>query len=147
MTPEEKQKLSDLYAREHVAVLITQGEQWPTGTVQAFAETDALDLLFIMGETAEKYQNLLKRPIATVVVDTRDVGNVPTFDVARASIQGTSEQIQNNGAEWEHLKEVFLKKNPFEAPFFGNPALRMIRIRPKRISYANGLKDNFKASL
>ncbi|HKV55951.1 MAG TPA: hypothetical protein VJN94_15065, partial [Candidatus Binataceae bacterium] len=74
-----------------------------------------------------------------------DVGNVPTFDVARASIQGVAEQVQRDGPEWERLKEVFLKKNPFEAPFFGNPALRMVRIKPKRISYANGLKDSFKA--
>ena len=145
MTAEEKAKLADLLAKEHVAVVITQGEQWPTGTMQAFAETDRLEILFIMGETAEKYQNLLKRPNTTVLVDTRDVGNVPTFDVARASIQGVAEQVQRDGPEWERLKEVFLKKNPFEAPFFGNPALRMVRIKPKRISYANGLKDSFKA--
>jgi hypothetical protein len=38
-----------------------------------------------------------------------------------------------------------LKKNPFEEPFFKNDGLRMIRIRPKRVSYANGLRDTFKA--
>ena len=41
------------------------------------------------------------------------------------------------------LKAVFLKKNPFEAPFFDSDLLRMIRIKPKRISYANGIKDSF----
>ena len=145
MTPEQHQKLAELFAKEHVAVLITQGEQWPTGTMQAFAETEDLDVLFIVGATAEKYLNAMKRPHVTVLVDTRDIGNVPTFQVARASIQGVASEVPRNGSEWETLKAVFLKKNPFEAPFFGNETLRMVRIKPKRISYASGLKDAFKA--
>lgn len=145
LTPEQKQKVATLLAQEQVAVLITQGEQWPTGTMQAFAETDAAELIFIMGDTAEKYQNLTTRPNATVLVDTRDVGKIPTFEVARASIQGVARDVARNSAEFDSLKAIFLKKNPFEAPFFGNPALRMMRVVPKRISYANGLSDSFKA--
>ena len=144
LNPEQRQKLANLLANQHLAVLITQGE-WTTGTLQAFAETDTAELIFIMGDTAEKYQNLTKRPNATVLVDTRDVGKIPTFEVARASIQGVARDVPRDSAEFESLKAVFLKKNPFEAPFFGNPALRMMRIAPKRISYANGLSDSFKA--
>jgi hypothetical protein len=33
------------------------------------------------------------------------------------------------GAEWDSLKDIFLKKNPFEPPFFRNPAVRMVRVR------------------
>ncbi len=145
MTPEQKQKLAGLFAQEQVAVLITQGEQWPTGTMQAFAETEELDLLFIMNAASEKYQNLIKRPQATVVVDTRDVGDVATFEVTRASVQGVASEVARGGTEWESLKAAFLKKNPFEAPFFGGDTLRMVRITPKRISYAAGRKDAFKA--
>jgi pyridoxamine 5'-phosphate oxidase-like protein len=145
LTPEQKQKVATLLAQEHVAVLITLGDHWPTGTMQAFAETDGSDLIFIMGGTAEKYLNLLKRPHTTVLVDTRDVGKIATFDVARVSIQGTAREVKRESAEFETLKAIFLKKNPFEAPFFGNPALRMMRIVPTRISYANGLADAFKA--
>ncbi|MGH7917930.1 MAG: pyridoxamine 5'-phosphate oxidase family protein [Candidatus Binataceae bacterium] len=146
LNPEQKQKLAALFAQEHVAALITQGEQWPTGTMQAFAETEDLDLLFIMVDTAEKFQNMLKRPRATVLVDTRDTGNVPTFEVTRAAVQGVAREVAR-GAEWERLKAVFLKKNPFEEPFFGRDTLRMIKITPTRISYANGLRDTFKAEM
>jgi hypothetical protein len=145
LTPEQKQKIVDLFAREHVAVLITQGDQWTTGTMQAFAETDALELLFIMAANAEKYENARKRPNVTVMVDTRDQGKVETFEITRASVQGVASEVPRGGADWEKLKAVFLKKNPFEAPFFGNDALRMIRIAPKRVSYASGLSDSFKA--
>lgn len=145
LTAEQKQKLVNLFAKQHVAVLITQGDEWTTGTMQAFAETPDLDLVFIMAANAEKYANALKRPNVTVMVDTRDLGKVETFDITRASVQGMAIEVARDGAEWEKLKAVFLSKNPFEAPFFGNPELRMMRIAPKRVSYASGLKDAFKA--
>jgi general stress protein 26 len=143
MNAEQKEKLLKLFGQEQVAVLITQGEQWPTGTMQAFAETPDLDLLFIMRFSAEKFHNLTRHPKVTVLVDSRDVGKVATFEIARASVQGEASEVPRDTPQWNSLKEVFLKKNPFEAPFFGNDTLRMVRIRPQRISYANGIKDTF----
>ena len=145
LTTEQKEKLANLFARQHLAVLITQGAEWTTGTMQAFAETIDLDLLFIMAGNAEKYENALQRPNVTVMVDTRDQAKVETFEITRASIQGVAGEVARGGAEWEKLKAVFLEKNPFEAPFFGNDGLRMMRIKPRRVSYASGLKDAFKA--
>ena len=145
LTTEQRQKLASLFAKQHLAVLITQGAEWTTGTMQAFAETDDLDLLFIMGGDAEKYQNALQRPNVTVMVDTRDQGKLETFEITRASIQGVAGEVARKSADWEKLKAVFLQKNPFEAPFFSNDGLRMMRIKPRRVSYASGLKDAFKA--
>jgi general stress protein 26 len=140
---EQKEKLSTLFAQEQVAVLITQGEQWPTGTMQAFAETPDLDLLFIMRFSSEKFENLVKHPKVTVLIDTRDVGKVASFEIARASVQGEASEVPRETSEWEKMKALFLKKNAFEAPFFGNDTLRMVQVKPKRISYANGIKDTF----
>jgi hypothetical protein len=143
----QKEKLAALLVQEHVAVLVTLGERWPTANLQAFAETPEFELLFIMGGNSDKYQNLLKHPEATVLVDNRDVGKVPTFEIARAWVQGIASDVARASAEWESLKALFLKKNPFEEPFFKNDGLRMIRIRPVRVSYASGLRDTFKAEL
>ena len=143
MDQSQKQKLAELFAQEHVAVIVTQGDEWPTATLQAFAESPDLDLLFIMGDTAEKFQNLLKRPKVTVIVDTRDVGDVAKFQISRSVVQGIASEVPK-GAEWDALKDIFLKKNPFEAPFFGNPALRLVRIKPKRISFTGADRQAFK---
>ena len=128
-----------------MAVIVTQGEKWPTATLQAFAETPELDLLFIMGDTAEKFLNLLKRPKVTVMVDTRDVGDVNKFQISRSVVQGIAGEVAK-GAEWDSLKDLFLKKNPFEAPFFGNPALRLVRVKPERISYTGADMQGFKTA-
>ena len=145
MDAEQKQKLGALLAQQHVAVVSTRGEEWPTATVQAFAETPESDLILIMLESAAKFQNVQKRPQVTLHLDNRDTGDVTSLQIIRAWIEGVAREVPKGSAEWETSKTVFLKKNPFEAPFFTYEALRMIRVTPKRVSYANGLADSFKA--
>ena len=145
MDAEQQQKLAALLTQEHVMVITTHGEEWPTATMQAFAETEDLHIILIMLESAPKFLNLQKRPNVTMHVDTRDSGDVRSFQIVRASIEGVAREVAKNSDEWEALKKVFLQKNPFEEPFFKYDALRMVRVTPRRVSYANGLGDSFKA--
>jgi pyridoxamine 5'-phosphate oxidase-like protein len=144
MEPTQREKLTALLTQEQTAVLVTQGEKWPTVNLQAFAATPDLEILFIMNETTEKFQNIRKRSEVAVLVDTRDVGTIPTFEIARAWIKGIAAEVPR-GNEFQSLRALFLGKNPFEAPFFELDTMRMIRIRPKQVSYAFGLRDMFKA--
>jgi general stress protein 26 len=143
----QKERVAALLAEVQVAILVTQGEQWPTATMQAFAETPDLDLLFIMNDASEKFQNLLKHPHVTVYLDAREKGKVETFEISRVLIKGIASEIARDGAEWDLLKELFLKKSPFEAPFFKYPTLRMLRVRPMRLSYSGADRVAFKAEL
>ena len=145
MEAAQKERLAALLAEVQVAILVTQGEQWPTATMQAFAETSDFDLLFIMNDATEKFQNLLKHPHVSVFLDAREKGKVETFEISRALIQGVAIEIARDSAEWESSKEIFLKKSPFEAPFFKYPTLRMMRIKPTRLSYAGADRVTFKA--
>ena len=142
--PEQKERLAALLAGEKVAVLVTQGEQWPTATMQAFAETPELDLIFIMNDNSEKLQNLLKHPYVTVYVDARERGKIETFEISRVLIQGVASEVARGGPEWEAFKTVLLNKCPFEAPFFKYPTLKMMRVRPSRLSYAGADRVNFR---
>lgn len=144
MTPEQKDKLAALLRSQHVATLITQGGEWPTGTMQAFAETESLDLIFIVGDHSEKFRDMIRNPKVTALVDNRDTGSVSTFEINRASFQGIAREVLRDSTEWDSLKEIFLKKNAFEAPFFSSPGLKMVLVVPARVAYSGGLKDNFK---
>ncbi len=145
MEDAQKERLAALLAEVQVAILVTQGDQWPTATMQAFAETPDFDLLFIMNDATEKFQNLLKHPHVTVFLDAREKGKVETFEISRVLIQGIATEIVRDSAEWETAKEIFLKKSPFEAPFFKYPTLRMMRVKPSRLSYAGADRFTFKA--
>ncbi len=147
MEAAQRERVAALLAEEQVAVIVTQGDPWPTATMQAFAETPELDLIFIMNNTADKFQNALKNPHLTAYVDARAKGKVETFEISRVLIQGVASEIPRDSAEWERLKAMFLKKCPFEAPFFKYPTLRMIMIAPKRLSYAGADRLTFKAEL
>lgn len=147
MDAEQKQKLTDLCTQQHVLVLSTQGGEWPTGHFQAFGQTADLDLILIVLDGTEKYLNMLKNPNVTAVIDNRDTGDITKLDIIRATIHGTAREVQRDTAEWNELKGIFLKKNPFEEPFFGYDTLRMVRVAPKRVSYANGPADTFKAEM
>ena len=145
MEAAQKERLAALMAEVQVAILVTQGEQWPTATMQAFAETSDFDLLFIMNDATEKFQNLIKHPYVSVYLDAREKGRVETFEISRVLIQGVAIEIARDSAEWESSKEIFLKKSPFEAPFFKYPTLRMMRIKPTRLSYSGADRFAFKA--
>ncbi|HUY28887.1 MAG TPA: pyridoxamine 5'-phosphate oxidase family protein [Candidatus Binataceae bacterium] len=154
MNDYQKSKLATLCAREHVAAIVTIGEDWPTVTMQAFAETSELDLIFIMPADSDKFQNLSRRPNAAILIDDRDTGDVRKLAVSRASIQGIANEVAQNSPQWDRLKAIFLDKNPFEAPFFAPKyvgRLRMVRIRPSRVSYAGPVggppEDTFKVEL
>ena len=81
-----------------------------------------------------------------VVVDDRDTSDVPTMQVERATIYGPAQEIVPGTGECVRQKGLFLSKNPFEEPFFGYEALRMIRLKTQKVSYAKGLQDRFKVA-
>jgi general stress protein 26 len=147
MNEEQKSKLATVLEMEHLAVLITHGTRWPTGTLQAFAQTEDFEIIFIMGMSSERFENLSRRPHATVLIDTRDKAEAGSFAIARVAIQGIAHEVARASAEWDRYKAVFLEKNSFEEPFFANDNLRMIRIEPRRVSYAHGLADTFWVEL
>jgi nitroimidazol reductase NimA-like FMN-containing flavoprotein (pyridoxamine 5'-phosphate oxidase superfamily) len=146
MEQAQREKLNALLAQQHLALIATHGEEWPTATLQAFAETPELDILFIMIDSAEKYLNLIKSPKVTVFIDDRHNLETSNLDITRAAIQGVAEDIPFASEAAAPLKALFLKKNPFEEPYFGHPALRLVRIKPVRVSYTHG-KDAFKVDV
>ncbi|SRR5579875_2085014 len=146
MTEEQRKKIADTMAAEHVAVITTIGEEWATSTLEAFAEMPEFDFVIILGETTDRFKNVTKRPNVSFLV-THRYGEVPKFQIVRLSGRGIAREVQKDSAEWSELKAIFLKKNPFEEPFFQNPALRMLRIKPKTIKYADGLNPPFTVEL
>ena len=113
MEAAQKERLAALLAEVQVVILVTQGEKWPTATMQAFAETPELDLLFIMNDATEKFQNLLKHPYVTVFVDAREKGKVETFEISRALIQGVAIEIERDSAAWQAIEGNISEEESF----------------------------------
>jgi len=142
MTEEQKKQIGDIMAAENVAFISTIGDESPTATVEAFAETPNFDLVMIMSGDSDRIKNVTKRPNVSFLVLNR-YGDVSSFKLKRLSGTGVVHDVKKDSTEWNDLKAIFLKKNPFEEPFFGNPALHMLRIKPKTMKYADALNAPF----
>ncbi|MGH7905283.1 MAG: 4-hydroxyphenylacetate 3-hydroxylase N-terminal domain-containing protein [Candidatus Binataceae bacterium] len=146
MTEEQRKQIAEVMAAEHVAFISTLGEQSPTATVEAFAETPEFDIVMIMAADSDRFQNVSKRSNVSLLVMNR-YGDVSEFRIKRLSVRAAAREVRKDSDEWNQLKAIFLKKNPFEEPFFGNPALRMLRIKPKSLKYADALNPPFTVEL
>src|SRR5579864_6651395 len=78
MTDEQKKLIADVMATEHVAVISTMGDDSPTTTVEAFAETPGFDIVMIMGADSDRVKNIAKRPTVSFLVINR-YGDVAAF--------------------------------------------------------------------
>ncbi len=146
MTEEQKKQIAAVMAAEHVAVITTIGDEWATSTLEAFADTPELDIVIILVENTDRFQNVKKRPHVSFLI-THRYGEVPKFQIRRLSGRGIAREVKKDSPEWNELKALFLKKNPFEEPFFGNPALRMLRVTPKTMKHADALNPPFTVEL
>jgi len=112
--------------------------------MQAFCGNGGARFDFHYERQLREVAELLKHPYVTVYVDARERGKIETFEVSRVLIQGVASEVVRDGPEWEALKAVLLNKCPFEAPFFKYPTLKMMRVRPHRLSYAGADRVNFR---
>ena len=109
----QKEELAALLAQEHVGVLVTPGDRWPTPNLQAFAETPELENPFHHGGNAEKFQNLTKQPGATVPggqPQTSAQGRDLLRYRARVMISSATRearQLRSGRPEWERFKGDF----------------------------------------
>ena len=147
MNQEEKQRISELMAEENLLCFTTMGEQWPTATIQAFAHTPELHVALIMQESSDRFQNIMRRPNVSYLIDNREHGDPTKFQVRRLAVRGIAQEVPRGSQEWEQLKALFLEKNPFEAPFFGRDTLRIVRVVPKQLKYVDGLSKPVVAEL
>lgn len=146
MNEEQKNQIAAVMAAEQVAYITTLGDEWPTATLEAFAETPELDIVVIMGEQTDRFQNASKRSKVSFLIAHR-YGEVSKFQIRRLAGRGVASEVSKDSDEWNRYKAIFLKKNPFEEMFFGNPALKMLRVRPKTMKYADALNPPFTVVL
>jgi hypothetical protein len=71
MTDEQRDQIDVVMDAEHVAYITTLGDEWPTATLEAFAETPELDIVMIMGEQSDRFQNVARRPNVSFLIAYR----------------------------------------------------------------------------
>ena len=95
-----------------------------------------------MLESAPKFQNLLERSQLILHVDNRDKGDVTSLQIIRVWIERSHGKYRRAVQSGKRQKGYFYKRT-----LLNRSVLRMVRVTPKRVSYANGVADSFKAEV
>ena len=116
-----------------VAVLATQGEDYPHACLVAFAATDDLrTLVFNTSRSTRKYTNIRKNHRVTLLVDDRSHREEDFHEASVVTARGWAEEIPRN--KNNPYLDLFLKHHPYLADFATSPTSVLIGVHVE--SYA-----------
>lgn len=103
--------LRELFSRQQFAVLATQDQGMPYGSLVAFAATDDLrTLLFATARQTRKYGNMARESRAALVIDNRE--NHENDLLAATAVNAAGRAAEVDTARLPGLRQVFLDKHP-----------------------------------
>jgi hypothetical protein len=124
---ELEQLLRKLFYDQLLAVLGTQSQSGPYGSLVAFYATDDLKyLLFATTRSTRKYDNLIRTPQVAMVIDNRSNKEGDFHEAIAATAIGKVKEV--NGPEKEQFKALFLAKHPGLFDFVQSPACALLKI-------------------
>ena len=125
-----KETIKALFDSQKLAVLATQGEVRPYGSLVAFAATeDMKSILFATTRATRKYANLLKNRGVAMVIDTRTNQTADFADAAAVTALGDVEEIADH--EEQELANIYLDKHPNLREFVESPTTALLRVNIK----------------
>jgi hypothetical protein len=120
--PGVEERIRGLLEQQLFAVLCTQGENQPYGSVIALAVDDALSTaVFATGRKTRKYRLLESSPQVAFVVDDRDRHPGELMPVEAITATGKARELRDAG-ELECWTELLLDKHPMLRDFVTAPS-------------------------
>jgi heme iron utilization protein len=122
-----RKTLQDLFAKQSLAVLATQEEHQPYGSLVAFAAThDLKSLLFATTRATRKYGNLVRNPKVALVIDDRANQETDFHRAIAVTAMGSVAEVK--GPEREKLLDLYLHKHPYLKDFVSSPTCALVRV-------------------
>jgi len=121
-------RIRRLTTTQPFAVLCTQGDEQPYGSLIAFAVTDDLSaVLFSTPVATRKYRLLVQCDRVAVLIDSRAEHPDNMMEVEALTATGRAVEIPQ-GAEFERLAPLLIGRHPQLADFVNSPSCALFRI-------------------
>jgi uncharacterized protein YhbP (UPF0306 family) len=139
--PSLPDRIRRLVADERFAVLCTQGQRQPYGSVVAFALSDDLSAaVFATPMTTRKYRLLSECDRVALVVDNR--GKYPHDMMKVEAITATGVAVQlKPGLELDRWAELLTARHPYLRSFVRAPSTALFRIDIVRYLYVTRFQE------
>ena len=120
-------RLHELFAGQRLAVLSTQRDGRPYGSVVAFDVSDDLRrLVFATTRTTRKFGNLATEPWVAMVIDSRDNRESDFHEAVAVTATGRAREVE--GDERDLLARRYLDKHPALEGFVRSPTCAIIAV-------------------
>lgn len=123
------------------AVLCTQGQSQPHGSLIAFAVTeDFRTLVFATPVATRKYRFLLEHDRVAVVVDSRSTTTADVMGIEAVTAQGQASSVAA-GAEFDRLAALLNQRHPPLAAFVHAESSALFRVQMDEYVYVSRFQD------
>lgn len=142
LTPDERRldRLGSLLASQRLAVLATQKDGQPYGSLVSFAATeDKKEILFATTRATRKYENLLASPRVALLIDNRSNRESDIHEATAVTATGRAEELA--GQDRESYLELYLKKHPYLKEFVTSPTCALLRVKVQTYYMVNRFQE------
>ena len=120
--------IHDLVTQEPFAVLCTQGEGQPYGSVVAFAfDHDLRSFVFATPRATRKFRLLSQCNRVALVVDNRGRFPEDLMKVGAVTITGKAQQLEP-GPEFDKWARLLMARHPYLGSFVMSPSTALFRV-------------------
>jgi nitroimidazol reductase NimA-like FMN-containing flavoprotein (pyridoxamine 5'-phosphate oxidase superfamily) len=135
------ERIRALVAEEPFAVLCTQGDGQPYGSVVAFAFDPGLkSFVFATPRATRKFRLLSQCDRVALVVDNRDKFPGDLMKVGAVTITGRAHQLEP-GANFDESARLLTARHPYLKPFVESPSTALFRIDAVRFLHVTRFQE------
>ena len=135
------ERIRALVAEEPFAVLCTQGEGQPYGSVVAFAfDHDLKSFVFSTPRATRKFRLLCQCDRVALVVDNRAKYPTDLMKVGAVTITGKAQQLEA-GSEFDELARLLMARHPYLKSFVESPSTALFRVDAVRFLHVTRFQE------
>jgi len=121
-------RIRSLVSAQPFAVLCTQGEGQPYGSVVGFAFTRSLrSFVFATPTATRKYRLLSECDQVALVVDSRGSYSGDLMEVEAVTVTGRAQQVED-GQQFEEYARLLVERHPYLASFIDSPSTALFPV-------------------
>lgn len=138
------EKMKDIVKGNDLCVLATVSEGKPHCSLMSYiSDEEGHEIYLISHKQTRKYLNLMKNPIVSLLIDTREKQEGQTRnDIKSLTVSGEFQAIKDPG-EKDLIRTKFLERHSHLAEFLNDPGAEIFSIKVKSFQLLDGVKDAF----
>jgi nitroimidazol reductase NimA-like FMN-containing flavoprotein (pyridoxamine 5'-phosphate oxidase superfamily) len=132
--------IQELLASQRLAVLSTQGQRQPYSNLVAFASTaDLKHLIFATTRATRKYDNILKNPQISLLIDNRTNETADFAEAMAVTVLGQASEVQ--GDERREPLKIYVNRHPYLEDFVTSPNCALFSVKVERYIIVTRFQD------